>query len=701
MKRKKISMNTVKHFLLLLMSLGLFFMAGCKLLEAPIDANTAYENKQYAVASKLLIEEYNKESDLIKKSNIAYRIGESFRLSNNTKNAETWYAKALDYSSEPAVLFKYGLLLKANGKYKEALVNFREYALNNPMDAVRATKERQACQQALEWQKEMTDYKIISLQGLNSAASDYAPVLYTDNQLVFTSDRDESAGEDQFGWTGNKYSDLFVANLLNEVTYDIPTQFGDSINTAYNEGVVSFTSDYNSIYFTACGSPNEKDDYCQIYVTFKGEGGKWRVPVRVVLFETDTINVGHPYITPDGKELYFAADAPDSYGDKDIYMSRITREGLWSYPKNLGPEINTENYEGFPYIGTDGRLYFASNGHYGMGGLDIYRADREKKRWTNVENLKAPINSSADDFGIVFFPYIEPEMMDKVEAMGYLSSARNGGKGGDDIYKFVLEIPEEPPVVVVDTPSIPTPLEVPLEPTYVLEGKVFQKILANPDDPNSGVVRREPISSAVVEVLGLSANSRIGKRLVTDGEGFFSLEVEKETDYKVRASSAGFLAASVNASTKGKKGAPGEVVKTYVEITLDKVFIQKSVTLQNIYYDLDKWFIREDAKPALNKVASVMLENPSLVVEMGSHTDSRGRDSYNLELSQKRANSAVDYLVSLGIERGRFIAKGYGETQLVNECEDGVTCDEDQHQLNRRTTFKVVSNKYRGGNTGF
>ncbi len=692
-------MNTVRQFLLLLLTLGLFSVTSCKLFEAPIDAATAYENKQYAVASKLLIEEYNKESDLIKKSNIAYKIGESFRMTNNTKNAETWYAKALDYSTEPAVFFKYGLMLKANGKYKEAIVNFREYALSNPIDAVRATKERQACQQALEWEKEPTDYKILPLQGLNSTASDYAPVLYVDNQLVFTSDRSESMGEDEFGWTGNKYSDLFVANLLNEVTYDLPVQFGDSINTAFNEGVVSFTSDYSTIYFTACGSPHEKDDFCQIYVTTKGEGGKWKVPVQVVLFEADTINVGHPYITPNGKELYFAADAPDSYGDKDIYMSSITPEGLWSYPKNLGPEINTEGYEGFPYIGTDGRLYFASNGHYGMGGLDLYRADREKKGWTNIQNLKAPINSSADDFGIVFFPYIEPEMMDKVEAMGYLSSARNGGKGADDIYKFVLEIPEEPPVVIIDTIP-PTPV-IPKEPIYVLEGKVFQKILANPDDPNSGVIRRDPIPNAVVEVLGLSANSRIGKRLVTDETGFFSLEVEKETDYKVRASSAGFLAASVNASTKGKTGSPGETVKTYVEITLDRVFIQKSVTLQNIYYDLDKWDIREDAKPALNQVATVMLENPTIVVEMGSHTDSRGKNPYNLELSQKRAESAVDYLTSKGIERNRLIARGYGETQLTNGCDDSATCSEEEHQANRRTTFKVVSNKYRGGSAGF
>ncbi len=690
-------MNTAKHFLYFLAAFAIIFISGCKAFEAPMDAATAYEHKQYAVASKLLIEEYNKESNLIKKSDIAYQIGESFRMTNNTKSAESWYTKAMDYSSEPMVLFKLGQMLKANGKYKEALVNFREYALNNPIDAVRATKERQACQQALEWQKETTDYKIIPLQGINSMASDYAPVLYVDDQLVFTSDRSESMGDNQFGWTGNKYSDLFVAKLLNEVTYNIPTQFGDSINTEFNEGVVSFTSDFNTVYFTACGSPHEKDDFCQIYVTTKGAEGKWKVPVQVVLFEADTINVGHPFITPDGKELYFAADAPDSYGDKDIYRSTITRDGLWSYPKNLGPEINTESYEGFPYIGTDGRLYFASNGHYGMGGLDIYRADREKKRWTNIQNLKAPINSSADDFGIMFFPYIEPEMMEKIEAQGYLSSARNGGKGGDDIYKFVLEIPEEeePPVVVVDT--VPPPPIVPTEPIYVLEGKVFQKILANPNDPNSGVVRREPIPNAVAEILGLSANSRMGKRLITDDQGFFSLEVEKETDYKVRASSAGFLAASVNATTKGKTAAPGETVRVYVEITLDKVFIQKSITLNNIYYDLDKADIREDAKPPLNDVARVMLENPMLVVEMGSHTDSRGNNDYNRDLSQRRAQSAVNYLISKGVERGRLIARGYGETQLVNDCEDGVSCEEEEHQKNRRTTFKVVSNKFRSG----
>ena len=529
-----------------------------------------------------------------------------------------------------------------------------------------------------------------------TAASDFAAVPYSDKQLVFTSSRKDAKGEDIYGWTGEKYSDLFVTTEINSFVYTPAMQFGDSINTAYNEGIASFTADFEQVYFTACGSKSEQDNYCQIYTTQKNEDGVWILPEPVRLFETDTFNLGQPFITPDGKQLYFSADAADSFGDKDLYVVTKMNDGFWSEPKNLGPAINTENYEGYPYIGTDGLLYFASNGHGGMGGLDIYVAEEEEKVWQNPQNLKAPINSHADDFAFTMKPYIAPELIDSIEMMGYFSSSRPSGKGNDDIYMFVLEVPkeEETPVATVDTPKVtvnvkPKPPKI----RYLLEGKILQKQFEIADNPDSKETGKTGISQAIVEIWGVSDNSNITKRLVTNSKGEFSLEVEAEATYQLSASKNGFFRNSSSVSTKGKTPIDN-VVKVYTEIVLDKIYKQREIVLNDIYFDYDQALIREDAKPTLNKLAKLLNENPQIKIEMGSHTDSRGSDSYNQTLSQERAESTVSYLVSLGIDSRRLVAKGYGETRLKNECEDGVTCTEEEHQLNRRTTFKVLSDNF-------
>ena len=691
-------MKLLKSIILMSMAFVLLnTFSSCRLFfETQIDAASAYESKQYILATDLLIEQYNEAKELQKKSDIAYKIAECFRLANRTKDSEKWYQKALEYSSDSIVTFKYALALKSNGNYKRAMQLFKEYALNNPNDKIRATREIQACRQAMEWQKDLTAHKIVNLQNLNTAASDFAAVPYSDKQLVFTSSRKDAKGEDIYGWTGEKYSDLFVTTEINSFVYTPAMQFGDSINTAYNEGIASFTADFEQVYFTACGSKSEQDNYCQIYTTQKNEDGVWILPEPVRLFETDTFNLGQPFITPDGKQLYFSADAADSFGDKDLYVVTKMNDGFWSEPKNLGPAINTENYEGYPYIGTDGLLYFASNGHGGMGGLDIYVAEEEEKVWQNPQNLKAPINSHADDFAFTMKPYIAPELIDSIEMMGYFSSSRPSGKGNDDIYMFVLEVPkeEETPVATVDTPKVtvnvkPKPPKI----RYLLEGKILQKQFEIADNPDSKETGKTGISQAIVEIWGVSDNSNITKRLVTNSKGEFSLEVEAEATYQLSASKNGFFRNSSSVSTKGKTPIDN-VVKVYTEIVLDKIYKQREIVLNDIYFDYDQALIREDAKPTLNKLAKLLNENPQIKIEMGSHTDSRGSDSYNQTLSQERAESTVSYLVSLGIDSRRLVAKGYGETRLKNECEDGVTCTEEEHQLNRRTTFKVLSDNF-------
>lgn len=677
-----------KHtFVLLLIAL---FVGGCRaLLQPKIDADTAYANKQYTTAADLLKADYETTTDLVTRSAIANKVGECYRLANRTDIAETWYAKALEYSTDPLVNFRYAQMLKANGRYNEAINLFKEYMLNNPGDRARGAEQVQGCRQALEWLKKPSPSRIENVQGLNSAASDFSPAIFERDKIVFTSDRETATGDKRYGWTGQKFADLFIAQPQSNGMYANPALFGDSINTPYNEGTVTFSSDYRIVYFTACGSEGEKDDFCQIYTTYRPANGKWALPEKVDLFDNDTTNVGQPCLSPDGTQLYFASDAPGGFGNKDLYVVTKMTDGLWSDPENLGPEINTSGYEGFPYIGTDGKFYFASDGLLGMGGLDLFSAERRGKKWVNAQNLQAPINSAADDFGIAFEPFLKPELLDSVEAIAWFSSSRKGGKGSDDLYRAVQLIPKKP-TLPVDTPALTqTPNKAP-QVVYWLEGRVWQKTFNTPDDPNSGIKGSTPVPDAIVQVLGLSTESRISKRLITTDKGEFGLAIEEDTDYKLTASQAGFFTKSDNVTTRGRSAAGRDTVKIYAEITLDKIYKRKEIVLENIYYDLDKADIRDDAKPTLNKLAVLLKENPNIKIELGSHTDSRGSDSYNLKLSQARAQSALNYLVVQGIEPTRLTARGYGETQLTNRCSNNVDCSEAEHQQNRRTTFKVT-----------
>ena len=670
------------------------FIACSRLLQAPIDAATAYQNKQYAVAAKLYTDEYQRTEQLIKKSEIAYKIAESYRLSNRTSEAEQWFSRALEYASDPATTYKYGLMLKANGKYDEAIAIFNEYGLNNPADRTRAARAMQACKQAREWLKMPTNYKVVNLWELNSPASDFAPVLYQQNNLVFTSARATARGSRNYGWTGEKHTDLFIATTADfGKTFSTPTQLPDSINTEFIEGTATFNNSFTEIYFAACGSPNHTDDYCQLYHAYKTSDGKnWLKPQPVVLFDDATINVAQPFLSPTGKDLYFVADAPQGFGNKDIYVAHKNPDGSWGNPENLGPEINTDGYDGFPALGADGRLYFASDGHLGMGGLDVFAATWETNRWVNPQNLQAPINSPADDFGLILDPAIDPSLLDDLEQTGYFASAREGGNGNDDIYRILLEIPKTP--ATVDTPIIA--IEKPKTTVYILQGQVFENQLTDPANPNSAVLNQIPLPSAVAEVLGLSTNSNIARRIVTNAKGQFNLTLEPNTDYKLTASQQGFFTKSSNVSTKGKTplnttaASGNDTVYVSAQIALDRIFKQKEVVLKNIYYDFDKADIREDARPTLDALAAMLFENPNIRIELGSHTDARGSDRYNLELSQRRAQSAVDYLLLKGIDTNRIIARGYGETQLVNDCRNGVDCTDEEHEQNRRTTFRVL-----------
>ena len=534
-----------------------------------------------------------------------------------------------------------------------------------------ARSEVEACNLALQWKNAKSATTIENIDAINSLAFDYAPVFYGKNELVFTSDRSNAAGNDIFGWTGQKFSDLFITTRDEKGNFTEPTAFTDVLNSAYNEGAACFSKDFSECYFTRCGSSQTIDDYCKIFYSYRN-GDTWSDPQALLIFN-DSTNVSQPFLSADGKELYVSSDADGGYGGKDLYILTKNAEG-WENPQNLGPNINTTGDETFPYLADDGKLYFASNGQMGMGGLDIFSASRVKNQWANVQNLKSPINSGADDFGLTF-EKVKPENQYKIKSQGFFTSNRPGGKGHDDIYHFTEEKVK----------------------VFIVNGDVVEKKFATENDPNSAITGYAPMENVDVtlNMMDEKATGNTKTQTAKSGKnGEFKFLAEAEKTYKVTAAKPDYFSESEQASTIGFTAADKDTVIATVRIILDKIYKNVQVNLSNIYYDYNKANIRADAALVLDTLVILLQENPGVKVEIGSHTDSRGNDAYNMKLSQARAQSVVDYLAQHGIDAQRLSAKGYGESQPVNECLNGVKCTEEQHQANRRTTFKVLSDSF-------
>jgi len=674
--------------------LAVLVFSGCRSWFEFVDGQSAYISKQYSVAAKLLQNDYDKSTNPLERSEIAYKIAESYRFNNKPQEAANWYYTAMEYALDPTVSLKYGLMLMQTEQYEEAFKIFNNYARNNPLDRSRATRLINSCQLAVDWQNENSPYQVSTLDSINTVYSDYAPVLMGNNQLVFSSARKADVEAEDYGWTGEGFSNLYKAKFKKQKNrFESPKKLEEAINTPFNEGTACFTNNFKTIYFTRCVDDDFTQNYCQIYTATKTDG-LWSEAERVVLF-TDSVNVGQPCLSPNGQRLYFSSDALEGYGEKDIYVSEMDEDNIWGYPQNLGPAINTDGYEGFPYIHKDGNLYFASNGHIGMGGLDIFVAqpkDNTGLAFEQVTNLKSPVNSGADDFALIFDTKVKPQPKKKFLGKGYFSSARKGGFGSDDIYGFDLVEIEEPPVVVspagggmekgVDT--IPKPKQT----VFIVDGTVFTKTYLDEEDPSSVTENNKPANKASVQISSENSKTTFNERLVTGKDGKIITELPANSDFRITASLPGYFKESLTINTKQKTDL--DTLVATVTLVLDKIFTNKEVTIDNIYYDLDKWDIRSDAAIQLDELAVLLFENPTIKIEIGAHTDSRGSDDYNLDLSSKRSNSVIQYLNSKGIAAERLSSKGYGESQLINQCEDGVECSDEEHQKNRRTTFKVL-----------
>jgi peptidoglycan-associated lipoprotein len=665
----------------MLLAFGLTLAGACAYTIKIKDGPTAYERKQFSVAIPLLENEFGRAKTRPEKAKAAYLLGKSYENTGQYEKALRWFKTAYDNNGGPEALKAHAFTLKKTEQYAAAREDFKNLGIEigSPYEF---RKEVTACTIAEDWLKQAPGSGwTISNVPFNSSNNDFAPVVYPDGRIVFTSDRAIGKGDKIYNWTGREFMDLFIVDADGAS----PQQFETRLNTGANEGTAAFDKNAREVFFVRSLAAYKGDDaVCKIFFAVRQEDGAWGEP-ELLPFQKDKINYVHPSLSADGATLYFSCNDPGGWGGFDMYsMNRNSRsEAGWDEPKLLSRNINTPGNEFFPSVDKD-TLYFASDGHQGMGGLDVFRTYKaDKNTWAPPHNLKAPVNSGADDFAFVVEKNNGFRQGDPVGTLlktGYFASNRRGGRGADDIYRFELRVPPPPPVRV-DTVS-----RQPLAAKMLLQVYVLEKILEKSDDPNSRVLGRRPLPEAQLRV---ENNAKKQTKKLPDS-GMLEIELAENTDYQFSATLEGYLSNSARFSTKGIAKDPANPVQIFeLEIVLDKIYKNQEIVLENIYYDYDKWDIRPDAEPTLNRLADMLKQNPGIRIQLGSHTDCRGNDAYNQELSQRRAQSAVNYLIGKNIDADRLAAIGYGEKQPAADCQCA-RCSETEHQTNRRTTFKIV-----------
>lgn len=640
----------------------------CNYTQKIHDGRTAVDRMRYSEAVGLLEKEFNRAKSRVEKGKLALLLGRSYDRMNQSNRSIQWYKTSYDNNGGIDALKGYAYALKKDEQYEEAANAFKDLGIELG-SLYEYRREIMACEIADGWKEIKQPNYTVEITAFNTASADYAPALYKDG-LVITSDRAFSTGKELYAWTGNEFSDLFTVNLQTQEV----TNFHPIINTPDNEGTAAFSKNYEELYFSRCSSPGKYEDaYCKLMVsTWQGDG--WSPPQMLPFVEPD-VNYANPSLSADGKYLYFTCNHPDGWGGYDLYVSERTTDG-WSSPTILPRTINSPGDEKFPFIYSD-TLYFSSDYHPGMGGLDVFKSYKMLNgNWSQPFNLLPPINSGADDFGFIVNPNTsrKPGIIES----GFFSSSRAEGKGNDDIYRFERRIPPAQPI----KPEIPKAVDYKI----LLDVFVLEKIFEIPNDPNSRVLGRKPIPGAS---LSESAEGRSNNHQV-DENGKITIELTPETNYSFLAKMEGYLSNDGAFTSKGLGRDPNNPVQQFeLEIVLDKIYLDKEIRLENIYYDYDEWGIRDDAKPTLNDLSQNLKINPGIRIQLSSHTDCRGNERYNETLSQRRAQSAVDYLIGQGIDPSRLIAKGYGKSLPEINCVCS-RCSEDEHQTNRRTTFKII-----------
>lgn len=652
---------------LTILGLGLLLGQSCTYTIKVRDGDTAFDRKQYAKAIPYFTKDYQREKSRVKKGRIALKLAESYQRINEPERALYWYKIGWDNQAGIQALEGYAYTLKMLERYPDATDAFVQLG-EEIGSTYEYRNEIESCRLAETWLKDSTKSPyVLSPASMNSRYGDYAPSLAPRGGIIYSSERPSPQSADLYAWTGKPYADILVTEDAGQA---LPESLIDKINTKAHEANLIFSGDGRSLFFTRCGGlPETEDQYCRILQS-RFDGAEWSDP-QVLPFCTGTINFGHAVPNIDGSRILFASDDPLGFGGFDLYESQRTADG-WSEPAILPPNVNTDRDDLFPNLDGD-TLYFASEGHLGMGGLDIFRSVRQGPRaWTTPVNMKVPINSGADDFGLIWMPVSGGNAL----RQGYLCSSRPGGLGGDDIYKVSERIvPLPPPPPMAQEPSY----------TWKLRVHILTRIRQDPTDPNSPVLGRRYLEGAKVKVTGGLDTAYLSPR-----DESALLDILPGKNYLIQASSPDYLSTAVNFSARDLVPDPGQPEQVFeIEVILDKRYVNQEIVLENIYYDFDRWEIREDAQPALTRLARLLTANPELSIELGSHTDCRGNTLYNQDLSQKRAQSAVEFLIQNGIDARRLRARGYGESRPAADCACA-RCTEQEHQQNRRTTFRIL-----------
>ena len=615
----------------------------------------------------------NKEATLL--------IAECYRKQNDMLNAKAWYGRALENgNTDPMNFYYYGQTLRATGEYQKAKTIFLHYDSISSGDKL-GKIYASFCDSAMAWQSNPPAYEVKNASALNSKQSDFGPAFY-DNGIIYASDRVLSKLDGKkYGWTGNDFLHLFYADPIYLDDYyndfNAPKPAPGLLNQEYHDGPATFNKTYTEIFLNRTfvhkdkGKKDNKNIRTHLLKIFTAmrKDGKWE-HLTPFFLNNEEYSVGHPSLSPDGNTLYFVSDMKGGYGGTDIYY--CTREGgKWSNPTNLGDVINTFGNEMFPFIADSGNLYFASDGHAGFGGLDIFVSRMVDGKWTTPKNLGLPINSSYDDFSLAVY---------KNTGKGLFCSNRLNGQGADDIYCF-NRIPVQKPKPPAEN----------LPPASVVANLPPRSVSAFPQsDLVSGCVKDKttlnPIPGATVFLLNDESRKVIIYKANSDG--CFKIPVKKGTPYLIKAMQNNYSADCLPFSFALAQTRPDLSIPR--DLLLDKLGLNRKFEIENIYYDLDKYYIRKDAEPALNKLVSVMKENP-VSLELNSYCDCRASVEYNIVLSKHRAESAVRYIVLAGINRSRITSSWFGKSHLTNNCDcsEGNFCPEDQHQTNRRTEFKL------------
>lgn len=656
--------NYSKYNINLLLVLVFSTFYACVYTEKIQTGDVAIQRKQYNVAVELLEKEYIKTNVASLKALKAYQLGISYDKMGQFKESVQWFEEAVRYDHGPDAIYSLANGYKKVGKYNEAMNLLNEYA-KLTRDNIRVSAEISSTQQAMNWVIEERENKIFNISKIDISepnSSEFINAIDKQGNIYYTSDK-TNEGQELYKWTGRSYSQIYMKSNEDDVS------LGSPFNSQLNSGTVTFSPKGDECVFSRCDVQENNDYFCKLYYTRK-EGDGWIEPVLLNFTESE-VNYVQPAFNSDASILAFSSDKNKDEKGYDIFITK-RRGVLWTEPEDVGNVINSSANEGFPQYKGD-TLFFSSDRSAGMGGLDIYYTYiMDDGRLSPPVNMKYPINSPADDFGLILL-----KGNDSNNWTGYFSSNRDGS---DDIFFFERDQIRENKIIrerqLKDMNYFVQLTLVTEEKEYIEKGNTL-----------SGVKFKKPLANVEIDVY---KSGEYVRRSKTNQYGFFDFKPNWEKDYTFIFTKDNYLTNSIDFSTKNITiDSTKEMQLFQRNVLMEEIFIGQEIVLESIYYDYDKWDIREDARPSLDTLVSLMRFNPKLTIELSSHTDCRGEDQYNKDLSQKRAESAIAYLILNGVKSERVVAKGYGETLPAVDCACD-TCTEEEHQRNRRTSFMIT-----------